>query len=172
MSNPEDLRRASSPPPSAVISRSLAPRVGAAAGSSPPASDRGHGERGGVVVGADRDPAGVAAQVVHPVGVGLAGNGVDEVVHHDPFGVPARTPLAATVLVWTDELLLLGAHSDHRVPGVQVLPDLVAQVGELGIPIHMLTALDRLGAALQAESGSSHLRWGLGDTPGGGDGLR
>jgi hypothetical protein len=46
----------------------------------PLATDRLHGEHGGVVVGADADPAGVRAQVVDAVGVGLAQGGVDEVV--------------------------------------------------------------------------------------------
>ena len=46
-------------------------RIVAAADRFPPAADRLHGERGGVVVGADGHPAGVAGEVIHPVGTAL-----------------------------------------------------------------------------------------------------
>ncbi len=69
----------------------------------PPAADRGDGERGGVVVGADRHPAGVAAHVVDAVGVGLAQLGVDEVVDFDLLRIPGRAPLGPAVLVLPNE---------------------------------------------------------------------
>ncbi len=82
-------------------------RVGVSGGGGlPPAADRGDGERGGVVVGADADPTGVGAQVVDAVGVGLAQGGVDEVVDLDLLRVPGRAPLGSGVLVLPDELFL------------------------------------------------------------------
>src|SRR6266704_3328267 len=48
-------------------------RVAGRAGGAPPAVQGLHGERGGVVVGADGNPAGVRAQVVDAVGDRLAG---------------------------------------------------------------------------------------------------
>ncbi len=47
-------------------------RVMPAAEGAPPPPDRGHGEGGGVVVGADGYPAGVGGEVVDPVRDGLA----------------------------------------------------------------------------------------------------
>jgi hypothetical protein len=41
--------------------------VGLLAGGVPPAANRHHSERGGVAVGADRYPARVGADVIHPV---------------------------------------------------------------------------------------------------------
>jgi hypothetical protein len=46
--------------------------VGGAAGG-PPAPDRGDGERGGVVIDPDVDPAGVDGQVIDAVGDRLEG---------------------------------------------------------------------------------------------------
>ena len=75
------------------------PRTGVAGPALPvpPAAQRLHGERGGVVVGADVDPAGAGSQVVDPVWDRLAQLGVGEVVGLDRLGLAFRAPLPAAV---------------------------------------------------------------------------
>jgi hypothetical protein len=88
------------------------------AGSShafPPPGDRDHRERWGVVIVAHVDPALVGADVVHPIGDGLAHPGVGEVVGSDPGRLTLGLPLDTTVGVVADQLLLLAVNRDHRV---------------------------------------------------------
>src|SRR3954466_11158111 len=127
-------------------------RVAGGAGGGPPAADRLDGERGGVVVGAHADPAGVGGQVVDAVRVGLAQGGVDEVVDLDLLGLPGRAPLGPAVAVRADQLLLLGVHADHRITAGQVRLGVVVEVAELGVPVGTLGALEGLGVGLQAEA--------------------
>src|SRR5664279_5687866 len=89
------VREPLDPPPSAVISSRVASGVGGPADLVPPVADGGHGERGGVVVGAHADPAGVGGGVVDPVRGDLAPLGVDEVVHVDQFGLPPWASIPA-----------------------------------------------------------------------------
>ena len=126
-------------------------RIVAAPGCLPPAADRLHGERGGVVVGADVHPAGVRRQVIDPVRDRLAQLPVREVVGADPGWLALRPPLPAAVFELADQFLLLGVHADHGVPGRLVLADLPADVTELRVPVRVLLSLDGLGVALQAE---------------------
>jgi len=60
--------------------------------------------------------------------------------------------LRSGVLVRADQFFLLGVHADHRVTRGQVLTGLVVEVGELGVAVGGLAALDRLGVGLQAET--------------------
>ena len=78
------------------------------------ASTRLHGERGGVVVGTDRHPAGVRGDVVDAVRVGLAQLRVREVVHIDPRGAPWDWSPGRPALWNSPDQLLLGVHADHR----------------------------------------------------------
>jgi hypothetical protein len=74
----------------------------------PPATDRGDGERGSVVIGADVDPAGVRGDVADPVRDRLARSlPVKEVMGLDLGRQPLRLPLSAPVLVLADKFLLL-----------------------------------------------------------------
>ena len=125
-------------------------RVGVLADGVPPAADGLNGELRGVVVGAHVDPAGVGRHVVDAVRDGLAEVLVGEVVHVDLLGLAAGPPFPATVLVPPDQLLLLGVHADHRAARGHVLLRLRVEVAELGVPVRVLLALDRLGVALQA----------------------
>src|SRR5262249_58087977 len=91
-------------------------------------------------------------EVVDPVGVALARPRVGKVVALARAGPAGGPPFPAAVMVVADQLLLLGVHADHRLPGVAVLPDLLIEVAELRIPVRDLAALDGLGVALQAEA--------------------
>jgi hypothetical protein len=68
--------------------------AGEAADLLPPAPQGGDREPGGVVVGPDTDPAGVAAKVIDAIGIALPSLGVGEVMHVDPLGLArgAATP--------------------------------------------------------------------------------
>ena len=129
-----------------------APRIGVSlpAQRVPPAADRRHGERGGVAVGADRHPAGVGTDVIHPVGHRLAQLLIDEVVGVHLLRLALRPPGAALAGIRPDQLLLLGIHADHRLTRRQGSSDLVIDIAELGVTVGVLGALQRLGVALQA----------------------
>src|SRR5438874_2139091 len=78
-------------------------RVGGLAPGLPPAADRLHRERGGVMVGAHIHPAGIRRQVVDPVRDRLAQLRVDIVVGADLRGIALRAPFPAAVLVRPDQ---------------------------------------------------------------------
>src|SRR5674476_987157 len=73
---------------------------------------------------------------------------------------PGTTPPTKSALLPASSLatcdlvsqFLLGIHADHRIARGQVLSGLVVEVGELGVTVGVLPALDRLGVALQAEA--------------------
>lgn len=128
------------------------PRIGGPALVVPPAADRLHRERGGVVVGADVDPAGVGRQIVDAVRDGLAQLRICEVMHAHRHRITRRPPGTARIVEVADQLLLLGVHADHRLAGVPVIACLLVEIPELGIPVGMLTSLERLGVGLQLEA--------------------
>jgi len=96
----------------------------------------------------DTQPA-LAPQVIDPVGDRLANLGVGEVVHPDPLGLASRLPLSTPVGAPTDQLLLLGIHTDYRLAGGQVGLGLLVHIAKLRVPVRMLGALQRLLGALQ-----------------------
>ncbi len=116
----------------------------------PPAAQRRRGERGGVVIRADRDPSGIGAEIVDAIRDRLADRVGGEIVHVDPLRVALRPPLGAAVGELADLLLLLGVHRDDWLAGVQVLARRARDVAELGVPVRVLPALGDLGVALQA----------------------
>jgi hypothetical protein len=67
----------------------------------------------------------------------------------DLCGLAGGRPLAAAVGEPADQLLLLGSHAHHRLPGGQMRPSLLVEVAELGVTVGMLGALQGLGRALQ-----------------------
>lgn len=83
-------------------------RVGGPPGAVPPAADGSDGERGGVVVGAHVDPAGVRDDVVDAVGHCSAQLAVREVVGVDPHRLASRLPFTAVALEGSDEHRLHG----------------------------------------------------------------
>lgn len=138
--------------------------VGGAAGL-PPAADGGDRERGGVVVDADIDPAGVGGQVVDAVRDGPVRirSGEEAVIDH-PHRIAVRAPLAPRGGQLAELFLLLRIDADHRLARVLVRLDLLVDVAELHVPVRVLLAFQRLGVGLQAESvvpqQSSHRRCG------------
>jgi hypothetical protein len=56
------------------------------------------------------------------------------------FGLAHRLPLPTTVSEAADQLLLIGVHADHRLPGGQVDLHLLVEVAELGVPVGVLGA--------------------------------
>ena len=126
-------------------------RVIRAAPGVPPAADRFHRERRGVVVGSHVHPPGVRGQVVDPVRDHHARLLPGEAVVADLDRVPGGPPLPARPGEQPHLLPLLGIDADHRLPRSHVLAGLRGDIPELGVPVRVLLPLDRLGVALQAE---------------------
>src|SRR6266536_4553344 len=72
--------------------------IGALADGVPPGAQGVDGERGGLVIGPDADPAGVGPDVADAVRDRLAELPVHEVVYVDLLGITFRPPLPAAVL--------------------------------------------------------------------------
>ena len=117
----------------------------------PPAADRFHGERRGVMVGADVHEPGIVPDVVHPVRDRRAAAGVREVMVPDPARVPLRPPLPALAGIQPDQLFLLGVDADHRIPRGRELPRPPGDAPELAVPVRVPPPLHRPGVALRAD---------------------
>jgi hypothetical protein len=63
----------------------------------PPAVNRVDGETGGIVIGADTDPALVVGDVIDTVRDGTPQFGINKVVHIDRFGGRFGTPFSAVI---------------------------------------------------------------------------
>jgi hypothetical protein len=61
----------------------------------------------------------------------------------DLLGLARGLPLPATVGELAHQLLLLGVHAHHRLPGGQMGLGLLVEVAELGIPVGVLGAPPR-----------------------------
>jgi hypothetical protein len=105
------------------------------------------------VVDADIHPASVAGEVIDPVRDGLLDvwTGVEEVVVFDLDGLAGGAPLPPSHGQTPQLFALLGIHADHRLAVGLVVLDLFVEVAELGIPVGVLGALERLDVGLQAE---------------------
>src|SRR5712672_878527 len=86
----------------------LGPRIAGAAELAPPAANGVDGEGGGVVIGADVDPSGVARQIIDAVGDRAAQLLDQEVVRANLLRRAVRPIGATRVLEVADQLLLLG----------------------------------------------------------------
>jgi hypothetical protein len=126
-------------------------RVVAAAGRVPPAADRLHRERGGVVAGAGADPAGAGSEVIDAAGHRLAQTVPGKAVRARGCRLAGGPPFPARVLELAGQLLFLGVHAYHRIRGALMLFYLLADVAELGVPVRVPLAPDGPGVALQAE---------------------
>src|SRR2546422_5652302 len=102
------------------------------------------------MIDSDRHPTLIQGEVIDPVRNGLALLRIDEVMHTNTLRDSLRTPLATTVLVFSDQFLLLGIHRDRRFS----TPDLSSHAGidvpELSVAIRMLRAFLRLSIRLEA----------------------
>ena len=74
-----------------------------------------HGELGGVVVDADADPTLVPAQVIDPLGDGLAQLLVREVLGADLLRLAPAMPLPPGIAEIPDQFLLLRIDRDDRL---------------------------------------------------------
>jgi hypothetical protein len=124
-------------------------RVSRPADLLPPAPQRGHRERSGVVIGPDRHPTRACAQVVDPVGDRLAQLLVGEVVHQHALGLARRLPLPPTIGIPADQLLLLGIDAYDRLGSGQMRSGLLVHIAKLRVPVRVLGALQGLVGALQ-----------------------
>ena len=123
------------------------------AARSPPAADGLDGEHAGVVVDADVDPAAIVGKVIDPIRDRLLHlrAAEEEAVVLDLNGFALRAPLPSGHRQPTQLFPLLGVHADHRLASGLMVLDLGMDVVELGVPIWMLGALERLDVRLQAE---------------------
>jgi hypothetical protein len=67
----------------------------------------------------------------------------------DPLRLTRELPFPAAVGEAPDQLLLLGVHNHHRLPGGQMGLGLLVQIAELGVPVGVPGALQGLDRALQ-----------------------
>ena len=104
------------------------------------------------MVGAHAHPGLVGGEVVDPVRAHATVRLVidDEVVHQHPLRVARGAQLPAAVLEGAHELLLLGVHADDRLPQRELQLDRVVDVAELGVPVGVARALERLAVGLEA----------------------
>ena len=73
------------------------------------------GEAGGIVIGADADPALVVANVVDAIGHGAPQFGVDKIMHIDRFWRALGAPFATVVFEIPHQLLLFGVDGNDRL---------------------------------------------------------
>jgi hypothetical protein len=116
----------------------------------PPSADGVDGEAGGVVIDADADPAGVAGDVVDPVGHRAAKLGDLEVMHAHRFRLTLRPQFAAGILEVADQFFLLGVDRDCRLAGGKRRLHRGVDVLELRVAVGRVTALAGLAVGLQA----------------------
>jgi len=102
------------------------------------------------VIDADADPALVSAQVIDPLGDGLAQLLVEEVLGADLLGMATAAPFSPGVAKIPDQFLLFRIDRDDgltfRLEGTHLLIDML----ELGIAIGVVLALLGLAVSLQA----------------------
>jgi hypothetical protein len=125
--------------------------VGVLAGQPPPAADRLHRQRRGVMAGAHVHEPGIGAHVVNPVRDRGPGPGLSEGVVADPHRAALGPPLPPGLGVLPGLLLLLGVHADHRLPRGQVLFGLRGDIPELGVAVRVPRPLGHLGVGLRGE---------------------
>jgi len=115
----------------------------------PPASDGVDRESRGVVVDAHAHPAGVAGDIVDPIGNRPTQFGDDKIVHANVLGRTLRPPFASGVLEVADEFLLLGVDRDRRLPRRERFFHPIVDVVELGVAIGIVRPLACLAVGLQ-----------------------
>src|ERR1035441_6720307 len=109
------------------------------------------------MVVADADESLVFPQVIDAVGDGLPLGPAREVVVQDLRRLPSAGPFPAAAGEVPDELLLLGVHADHGLPGGGEPGGALADVAELRVPVRVRGALRQgLVVGLQPPSGLVH----------------
>ena len=116
-----------------------------------PATDRLHGELGGVAGDPDADEAGIGGHIVHAIRHDLAELLVLEVVYVHAPRVAFRAIIGSAVLEVADQLLLLRVDGDDGLLLGLRRNDFRVDVFELGIAVGMLRAFIRLAIELARE---------------------
>src|SRR5665213_2590817 len=124
------------------------PRIQSPAFLTPPPSDGGHRKGGRVMVCSHGDKAGVPPQIVDAVWIGPRHGWAGKIVAGDPFGALLLAPLAAFVLVVSDQFLFFGVHGNHGPSLLQRQAHLLVDMPELGVAIRMILPLLGLAVAL------------------------
>ena len=106
----------------------------------PPLANALDGEFGGIVIGAHIDPARIIRGIIDPVRDRLAQLFVHKVVAIDVNGGLGRMVFAAIILKEPDQFFLFGIHGNDRIPEPLKLTGHLRNVGELPIPVGMVTA--------------------------------
>src|SRR5205809_3565462 len=81
---------------------------------TPPASDGGHGEGSGVMIGPDVDKPEVTPDIVNTVGIGPRYSGCGKVMPTNLPRLSGGKPLLASIGVIAEQFFLLGIDRDHR----------------------------------------------------------
>jgi len=114
-------------------------QIQAAAPGAPLAADRSHRDRARVMLCSHVDEAGIAPQVIDPVGICAGNLRTGKIMPVDLVRRPRFAPLAALVLVVADLFHLLRVHDGLTRP--QSLFDGAVDIPELRIAIRMIVPL-------------------------------
>src|SRR5690348_4916731 len=114
----------------------------------PPAPDALDGKGGGIGINADADPAVVGGNVIDAVGGDPAQLGDLEIMHPHRLRLALGTQFTAVVFEVADQFLLLRVDRDRRLAGGNRRFHRRIDVGELRIPVRVLTTLSRLAVGL------------------------
>lgn len=124
--------------------------VEALALEAPPAMDRGDSEGTRVVIRSDVDETCVSAEIVDPIGIRAWHRGCWEVVTVHLVRIFRLAPLAASIHIVSDQLLLLRVDGHDRQPTRERLGDFLIDVLELRVPIRVVVPLFGLPVTLKA----------------------
>ncbi len=102
------------------------------------------------MIGSDTDLSCILRQVLNAIGTGPSQFLIHKVVDLDLFMVPFRSPRLSVVLVKTRKLFLLGVDRDNRLASRKILFRPLVDVFELGVPVRMVSAFQRLRVGLKA----------------------
>lgn len=124
-------------------------RIEAPAFMTPPAPDRGHRKRTGVMISTDVDKSDIARKVENAIRIGPRYVWSRKVVTFHHLRLFGRKPLLANVVVVANQLFLLGVDRNDRKALRQVSLHGPVDVPKLSIPIGMVVSFLRLAIALK-----------------------
>lgn len=151
---PEAVSRAVAAPTVGGDQQPADPRVAVTLSpqSTPPLVDRGHRKLCRVLADADADPCRIAPQVIDSLGNGLALLFVRKVVRLHRDRLPLTSPRSPRILVFSNQVLLLGVHREGGLAGSMLGRNTACDVLNLSVPVRVLFALDGLAVRRQTLS--------------------